>query len=184
MVGKAALPAVVVPSDDPVDATRSLVRDGDVLLVVGPGHEPSLVDVCRRTPAWGVETIWIGAGDRPDAALADHLVWTDDDPARVSVDGRLILVYHLLWELTQVCLEHAGRQLAEPEPSHDVCITCADEALVAEVVDVTDGAAVVRLQGTTTTVDTTLVDTPRPHDLVLVHAGIVLSTLDEPVAAT
>ena len=82
-------------------------RAGDVLLVVADADAP-VAATLRRAPAWGLTTIWMGAGAaRPPDGTADHVLWLSDDPM-ARHDGRLVLGYHLLWELTHVCFEHPG----------------------------------------------------------------------------
>ena len=55
------------------------------------------------------------ADDPPNARpnAADHVVWVDgheseSGSASAVHDGRLVLLYHVLWELTHVCFEHPG----------------------------------------------------------------------------
>lgn len=177
MVGKPALPAVALPSEDLVTTVRASAAPGDVVVAIAPAADVAVSEVVRRAPAWGVHTIWIGNGPRPVADQADHVLWVDDD--RAEVDGRFILLYHLLWELTHVCFEHAQGRLAETQGSDaDVCVTCADDGRVAEV-QATDGAeAIVRLDGEVVRVDASLVAPVAEHDLLLVHAGTAISRLD------
>jgi len=78
-----------------------------VLFVIGDADDAALVDLLRRAPAWGATTFWVGAGPRPPAGSADHVLWLPDDE-HAAHDGRFILLYHLLWELAHVCLEHHG----------------------------------------------------------------------------
>lgn len=175
MVGKRALPAIALPSQGLVESIRSGARPGDVVVLVAPGGDPDVDEVVRRAPAWGVHTVWVGAGPRPETLHADHVLWAADE--RAHVDGQLILLYHLLWELTHVCLEHASGRLGAPEEA-EVCVTCADEGRVGEVQHVGVDGAVVRVDGDDLDVDTTLVEPVGPHDLVLVHAGTVIARLD------
>jgi hydrogenase maturation factor len=105
------------------------------------------------------------------------VIWSGDDPA-APYDGRLTQRYHLLWELTHVCFEHPGLLAHADECTDDVCITCSDQGSVAEVVDVGAGRACVRHTGGTTTVDTLLVGTVEPGDLVLLHAGTAIARVD------
>lgn len=62
------------------------------------------------------------------------------------------------------------------------CVTCADEALPARVlhVDQATGLAVVDLNGTTAEVDVTLVDEVRTGQVLLIHGGVAIASLEEP----
>lgn len=175
IMGKPALPAVSVDGPDVVATMRSMVRSGDVVVAVG-GSDTAVVDVVRRCPAWGATSVWIGTGERAVAAEADHLLWIDDTSAAAAHDGQLVLVYHLLWELTHMCLEQSVSTLRQPATDSDHCITCSDDARVAEVVSMpSDGLAEVRIGGERSHVDVSLVDHVRPDDLVLVHAGTAIA---------
>jgi hypothetical protein len=149
----------------------------DAVLVIGDADDPVVQDVLRRSAAWGPTTIWVGRGRRPPAGAADHVIWLDDPDGLAAGNGELVLVYHVLWELTHVCFEHPGLLTADHGCDDAVgCITCADEGRVAEVVDVHDGGdATVRTPTGLEVVDTTLVDELHRHDLVLVHAGTVIA---------
>ncbi|MDQ6696293.1 MAG: HypC/HybG/HupF family hydrogenase formation chaperone [Actinomycetota bacterium] len=182
IMGKRALPAVALTASgsDAVGLLRCLVRPGDVILVVGADLADNDVQaVLRRVPSWGATTIWIGSGDRPPPGAADHVLWSGGDPAAAAHDGRFVLIYHLLWELTHVCFEHPG--LVQPEVVSDapVCITCSDEGNLAEVVHATSVTATVRTPAGVEEIDTTLVGDVSPGDLVLVHAGTALTIVDE-----
>lgn len=56
------------------------------------------------------------------------------------------------------------------------CITCSDEAVQAQVLQVDEqtGLAVVQIGEATEEVDTTLLETVRPGDILLVHGGVAL----------
>lgn len=185
IVGKRALPAVVVPAHEPVGSLRVLGRPGDVLLAVADATDPTVADTMLRAPAWGLETIWIGAGPRPPSGVADHLLWLDDAGARAPHTGELVLLYHVLWELTHVCFEHPGllesrlddAACAVDAEAGGTCITCSDEGRVAEVVSVGPDVAVVRAAGQLEEADVTLVGPVRPGDVVLIHAGTAISRL-------
>src|SRR6478672_3057035 len=109
IMGKRALPAVAVTDaeTDAAGALRPLVRAGDVVVIVGAtAGDDRVIGVLQRAPSWGASTIWIGAGSGPPAGVADHVIWLDGDPSLARHDGRYVLVYHVLWELTHVCFEH------------------------------------------------------------------------------
>jgi hydrogenase maturation factor len=166
---------------DTVASARLLARPGDILLAVGSADDPTTLDLLRRAEAWGLTRVWLGAGPRPEGGPAEHVVWLEGaDPAIASRSGDMVLLYHLLWELTHVVFEHPG--LLEPEPActDEVCITCSDEGHVAEVRTVkSDGMVEVVVNGVSESVDATLVDPVTPGDLLLVHAGVALTTYAE-----
>ncbi len=61
----------------------------------------------------------------------------------------------------------------------EVCITCSDEGRLGEVVAIgADGRAEVRTPDGLEAVDTTLIETARPGDLVLIHAGLAVALVD------
>jgi hypothetical protein len=173
IVGKRALDAVAVDDPDPTAALRLLARSGDVAVVVSRADDARALDLLRRAPAWGVTTLWLVLGDGAAPGTADH-------PLRVDEDD-LILAYHVLWELTHVCFEHPGLLVEAPacDPGDPHCITCSDEGRVAEVVDTAGAPDIeVRTPEGLETVDATLAADARPGDLVLVHAGTVLTVIE------
>ena len=187
IVGKRALPAVSIDDVDLTAALRPLVRSGDVIVAIGPHDSAAICDVLRRAPAWGATTVWVGIGATVPAEPAVHAVHLGSDTA-AWYDGRLVLAYHVLWELTHVCFEHdnvlaaavpaVGVDLDDCDPFDDVCITCSDEGRVAEVVVSTaDGSATVRTARGMEAVDTMLVGDVIPGDLLLVHAGTAITVL-------
>jgi hypothetical protein len=180
IVGKRALPAVTVGGDHPLESLRQLARSGDVLLLVSRSDEPAAAALPQRARAWGLLTIWIGAGPRPEPGAADYVLWVDEDETISSYGGRFVLLYHLLWELTHVCFEHPGLLKPElAECTEDVCITCSDEGRLGEIVAVrADGQAQVRTPAGLEAVDTTLIDDARPGDLVLIHAGAAVTIVE------
>ncbi|OBA81720.1 hydrogenase assembly protein HupF [Mycobacterium sp. 1164966.3] len=178
IMGKRALPAVALTGPDLVDLVRVSVRPGDIVIAVSSADDPAVCSVMRRSPAWGAGTVWIGSGPRPRAGLADHVLWLDDPDPRIPATGGFVLFYHLLWELTHVCFEHSG--LLKPERSEDVCVTCSDEGRLAEVMAASaEGSATVRTARGVENVVTTLVGPVGAGDLVLVHAGMAISRVEE-----
>ncbi len=173
VVGKPALPAVALPSHEVVATARANARSGDVMVAIGPADDAVLCDLARRAPAWGLAVIWVGAGDRPPTGAADHVLWLPDEMA--AHDGRFILLYHLLWELAHVCLEHGG--LLEPSAACEgpVCITCSDEGRLAEVMSVCGPSARARTSEGLEDVDLSLVGPVSAHDLLVVHAGLAIT---------
>lgn len=182
IVGTRALPAVSVEAAGAAEAVRLLARPGDVVLAVGTADDPVAGDLIARADAWGLTSLWLGAGPRPGpggGAAPDHVVWLEDaDPAVAARSGDLVLLYHLLWELTHVVLEHPGLLGSEPEGTGEACVTCSDEGRVAEVRTVlAEGRVEVLAGGRAEQVDGRLVDDLRPGDLVLVHAGVAVTSL-------
>jgi hypothetical protein len=182
IAGARALPAVALIEVDPTDTLRAMARSDDVLVVIGSAD--AIDDgLLRRAEAWGLTSVWLGAGTRPTTRGADHSIWLDDDPVAL-IDGRIVLGYHVLWELTHVCFEHPGLLDGErgaPDDGADVCTTCSDEGRLVEVVEIVGGAndvVIVRAGDATETVNTALVGPVRPGDLVLVHAGTAIATVD------
>ena len=166
-----------VLDDDIVAALRPMARAGDVLLVVAGA------DVARRCHAaagagLGPHHIWLGAGARPLAAGADHLLWLSDDPAgrsrraararlprAVGADPRVLRapgpprgarggagrgLHHLLRR------RPAGRGRRQPRRR---CRRSAPPSGIE-------------------TVSTLLVGPVQPGDLVLVHAGTAITVVD------
>ncbi len=142
IVGKRALPTVQVEGPDLVSELRLLARPGDIVLAIGPASDEQVAALLRRTGPWGATGLWLGTGPRPAPGAADHVVWVDDaaggddagDAELAARSGELVLLYHLLWELTHVVFEHPGLLDAAPVCEDDVCVTCSDEGRLAEVV--------------------------------------------------
>jgi hypothetical protein len=185
IVGKRALPAVAIEGTDILHTLRVLAEPGDILLAVAAADEPLTRAAMRRAPLFGLRSIWVGCGRRPPPGAADHVLWVEEELVKAAYGGRLVLVYHLLWELTHVCLEHPGLlgpTGAETQRTCDdeVCITCSDEGRLAEVIETGPSCrARVRTAGGLESIDTTLIGTPKPGDLVLVHAGSALALVDD-----
>jgi hypothetical protein len=177
IMGKRALPSVALVEPDPVAQARVASQPGDLLIAVASADEPAVVDAMQRAPAWGVLTLWIGSGPRPQPGAANHILWIDSDDPMVPATGTFVLMYHLLWELTHVCFEHPG--LLKPQPDGDVCVTCSDEGRLAEVVlEPVDGQALARTASGEEWVDTTILGEVRVNDLILVHAGAAITRLE------
>jgi hydrogenase maturation factor len=183
IVGKRALAAVTVPAGADLVATlRASVRPGDIVVALADADDAAVADAMRRGGAWGVETVWLGHGPRPPAGAADHVVWLEGDD-ELEASEQFVRIYHMLWELTHVCFEHPGLLKTDPECTDEVCITCSDEGRLAEVVVATGDEATVRTAEGSEVVDTSLVETPAPGDLLLVHAGSAITNLTTSEAA-
>jgi hypothetical protein len=187
IMGKRALPAFALTDQDVVGQARSSVRPGDTVIAVAAADDRGVREVMRRVPAWGATSVWIGSGKRPPSGAADHVLWIDDANPLAPATGRLVIMYHLLWELTHVCFEHSGL-LTEPSAADctdEVCVTCSDEGRLAEVILAPTSAygdALVRTATGEERIDVTLVAPVTPGDLVLVHAGSAITRLDPEVS--
>jgi hypothetical protein len=180
IMGKRALPAIALTGPDLVDVARISVSSGDIVVAIAAADNPEVISVMRRSPAWGVTTVWVGSGERPPAGAADHVLWLDDPDPRVPATGGFVMLYHLLWELTHVCFEHPGALTsAEGCEADEACITCSDEGRLGEVITAEDGMARVRTARGVEDVETTLVGPVSAGDLLLVHAGTAISPVDE-----
>jgi hypothetical protein len=183
IMGKRALPSVALVDPDPVAQARVATQPGDLLLAVASADEPAVVEAMRRASAWGALTLWIGSGPRPPAGAANHILWVDSDDPMVPATGRFVLMYHLLWELTHVCFEHAGLlQAAVEDCTDEVCVTCSDEGRLGEVISApadAHGQALIRTADGEEFVDVTVLGEVAPNDLVLVHAGTAIARLDD-----
>jgi hydrogenase maturation factor len=181
IVGKRALPSVSVDGPEMATGLRQLVRPGDILLIVSAADTAGVTDLLLRADAWGLLSLWLGAGPRPVSPRADHTVWLEaSDPVREARAGDMVLLYHLLWELTHVVLEHRGLLEPEEEPvcADEICVTCSDEGRITEVQAILhDGLVEVLSEGRVETVDASLVDDPVLGSLLLVHAGVAISSM-------
>jgi hydrogenase maturation factor len=181
IVGTRALPAISIDGAQARESVRLLARPGDVLLAVSTADDACTADLLGRAEAWGLTRVWIGAGPRPIGGRAEHIVWLEGaDPHVATRSGDVVLLYHLLWELTHVVFEHPGLLRAEPDCTEEVCVTCSDEGRVAEVRHTLgDGMVEVIVDGRLETIDATLVAPVTSGDLVLVHAGVALTALGD-----
>jgi len=180
IVGKRSLPSVQIGGADPAGMLRTSSRPGDVLLAVSAADDAVTRDLLRRAEAWGLTRLWLGAGPRPPGGHAEHVVWLGDlDPADAACSGDVVMLYHLLWELTHVVFEHPGL-LAEPVGTDEVCITCSDQGEVAEVRALRPGGlAEVVAGGRAREVDTSLIAPVQPGDLIMIHAGVAITGLGD-----
>jgi hydrogenase maturation factor len=179
IMGKRAVPARAVRAEEACTVLRATARPGDVIVLLGAGREPVSGRLLRRARPWGLTSLWVATGGAAHRGLrADHVLVPADDEDGVE----LVATYHLLWELTHVVFEHPG--LLAPDPAgpdeETVCVTCADEGLVAEIAEQSGARATVRVDGRTSVVDTGLVGPVHPGDLVLTHAGVAITRIDEP----
>ena len=182
-VGARSVPAVALPTLPDValvDAVRSAARPGDVLLTLGHGDAPVVVELGARAPAWGVSHVHIGwsTGNRPVSGSTSFVPLATEPGA----DRFLTRAYHLLWELTFV-LRRTSTPIDREVSAATSCAVCSDEALLAEVETLIglDGARVRTACGSLV-VDISLVPPVQCHDLLLVHAGTALRIVSAPGA--
>lgn len=163
IVGKRALPALA--TRDPL----GLARPGDIALGIAHGAEdPAVTAFVLGARERGLLTVLLAGADGGGLG-ADHelVVGSSDEHVVQEVQET---VYHVLWELVHVFLEHPGL-LA------DSCITCGDVAVEAEVVAVRNGTAVIEKEGGREEVAIDLVDPVAVGDRLLCHAGVALEKL-------
>ncbi|MEX2659524.1 MAG: HypC/HybG/HupF family hydrogenase formation chaperone [Acidimicrobiales bacterium] len=181
LVGARAVPAVAVDLDAGCAALRTATRPGDVVVLLGPGTDEHLADIASRCPAWGVRCLWLAVGADPPEGLGDHVARVADADDSAPYDGTVVRSLHVLWELVHVAFDHLGPMPA-PATEDDThsCPTCADAADVGEVASATPGSgtAHVRIGGTISQVDVTLVGPVAVADLLLVHAGVALGAVE------
>jgi hydrogenase maturation factor len=178
IMGKRALPAVAATGPGWLDQVRSRSRPGDALLVISSPEREDTRQAMRLAPAWGVMTIWMGGPGVGGGA--DHGLTLEGDLEEAAFGGATVRAYHLLWELVHVCLEHPGLMTAEAVCDTDGhCITCADEGRLAEILSSTGDRASVRSPAGVEDADLTLVPDARPGDLVVLHAGLAISVVEQ-----
>ena len=85
--------------------------------------------------------------------------------------------YHLLWELTHICLEQPAVLRSTDSTAAFSCQTCSDDLTMGEVVVSTGTQARVRTAEGVVRVDTSLVGAVAVNDLLLTQAGVALRCL-------
>jgi hypothetical protein len=177
IAGKRALPAFALTGEDLTTQARVAVRPGDILIAVAGAAEREVTDLMRRAAAWGALSVWIGSGSRPSGEAAEHVLWIEDNDPLAPAAGRLVLLYHLLWELTHVCLEHPGLLTEPAAGAGEAGVTRSSEGRLGEVITppaVPFGQALVRTAAGQEDVDVTLISPVLAGDLLLIHAGAAL----------
>lgn len=160
----AAAPKTHLVTNAQTQQLRTQCQAGDVALIVEdfPGRN----DLLRRLEAWRVGRIWLGAGPTPPVGLIET-AWLN--PPENAVD------------LIKAAAKDATPKALLEDPPENSCVTCRDEGVVGEVVEVTaDGACLVRFGDITEPVDTALVgaDSIKAGSLLLVHAGVAIANLE------
>ena len=175
-LGAHAVSAVALATradDDLIDSVRTNARAGDVIVSMGDADTKLVSELGERSQAWGVTHVHIGWSAQPRTFTATRFV-------RIGGDHRaerlLTRAYHLLWELTFICLHQPQSAVALSET--ESCAVCADEATIGEVEQLLDGdRARVRTAFGPFRVDVSLVPPLKRHDLLLLHAGSALRVL-------
>lgn len=171
---------VQIPWSAAESSLRAWAVPGAALLVLGgssqPGENMSARDrILRRSPAWGLNAIWLGDGEAPNAGLAIGLSTT-----------ALTETLEQLFALAETkALDAASLAPMIVDCTDEVCVTCSDEGRLGEVVEPPVSAfmpAQVRTADGIEEVDVTLVGDVRVHDLVLIHAGGAIALIEEPRA--
>lgn len=170
IVGKRALPALALDPGDAAEQLRRSSRPGDALVMVASGDHLGAADVAERAPAWALEVIWLATGPAPPASTPARVVGLGTD----ADDADVVCAYHLLWELTQVCLEQPGL-LAAAAVAAPSCPACLDAGDLGEVEQTGDPDATVVVAGVPQTVDLSLVGHCEVGELVVVHAGVAIA---------
>lgn len=181
IMGKRALPALALSSGSPLVEMRQFSKTGDIFVAIGAGDDPVLVEVMRRASVYGLTSLWIAAGTRPKFGSANHVIWLDENAEFAGYIGHLVMMYHLLWELTHVCFEHPGLLKEKPEVCEGpTCITCSDQGTVMEVVaHLGDLRVRARSSRGLEDVDISLVEELGIGELILVHGGSAISIVED-----
>jgi len=109
LVGKRALPAIVVESDRAA-RLRVLGRPEDIAIAISSdGREPHLGAMLRAARAAGLLTIGLagGSGGAMARTPLDHLFVVPDEDATIVQEVQETC-YHVLYELVHVFFEHRG----------------------------------------------------------------------------
>jgi hypothetical protein len=166
-----------------IDDLRRQARPSDVVVSLGAADSGFVAELSLRTQTWGVSHVHIGWS--PTAAVSGvdpktHVIRLGNSDA---AERLLTRAYHLLWELTFICMQN-GSVVRAADPVVDSvleqssCSVCSDEATIAEVRELISPESVrVATACGPMIVDVSLVDAVRTHDLVLAHAGVAIRKL-------
>ena len=178
-VGARAVAATaVLPGPDRcvIGQLRRHSRSGDVVMSLGDADADWAADLSMRTQAWGTSHVHLGwSAQTAEPPLHPRTVLVrvgDGGPA----ERLLTRTYHLLWELTSICLQRTPATV--PIASQNSCAVCADDASIAEVEAMSgDATARVRSACGTAVVDVSCVGPVSAGDLLLIHAGTAIRLL-------
>ncbi len=186
-VGAKAVPAIAVIGGwgVAIRALREQAQPGDVIISMGSTGSGPMTDLSFRSVAWGTDHVHIGWPDSTSTASPDPRTYIVTIGPDSSAERLLTRAYHLLWELTFICLQNnrmtkrASDTTSAATSTAANCSVCADEATTAEVIEVNaDHMARVRTACGPEVVDVSLIDDVQANDLILVHAGIALRRWD------
>lgn len=155
---------------------RSAVA-GAALIVIGRTedlmrHELARDRILRRSPAWGLNPVWIGDSAPPEEGLAVR-VTTNDVPQTLD---QILEMAH------EKSLDSTSLTPMIVDCTDEVCVTCSDEGRLGEVISPPEGffmPARVRTAEGIEDVDVTLIGDVREHDIVLIHAGGAIALIEE-----
>ena len=181
-VGAMAVPAIAVCGnpEQVIERLREQIRTGDIIVSMGSIDSALIAELSIRAVAWGADHIHLGWAQNPGAGFLDPRSFCVQLGLDRSAERFLTRSYHLLWELTFICLQN--RKLTTPA-SEDVlatasCSVCADEATTMEISELlTNGTARVRTACGPEVVDVSLIGEVQVYDLLLVHAGVAIRRL-------
>ncbi len=186
-VGAMAVPAVAVIAewDVAVRTLREQAQPGDVIVSMGSTGSMPIADLSLRSAAWGTTHVHIGWPDPTSTVSPDPRTFIVTLGPDSSAERFLTRAYHLLWELTFICLQNnrmttgASDTTSVPTSPSASCSVCADDATTTEVIEVlADQLARVRTACGPEVVDISLIADVQANDLILVHAGIALRRWD------
>jgi hypothetical protein len=182
-VGAASVPAVAVTGgrDTVIAELRHQTRRGDVVISMGDCGSGFPAELSVRAKAWGVAHLHIGwsragiGGTEIDGLDPESLYVRLGENSQA--EQWLTRSYHLLWELTFICMQNAPIAAGVPTAAAS-CSVCSDQATVAEISELQPpNQALVRTECGIVRVDVTALDMPSIFDLVLLHAGVAIQQL-------
>ncbi len=182
-VGAMAVPAIAVNGgwEGAIQMLRDRAQPGDVIVSMGSTISAPITDLSLRAVAWGTDHIHIGWQDETSTVPLNPRTFLVRLGTDSSAERFLTRSYHLLWELSFICLQNnrLTKRATENTSALSSCSVCADEATTSEVVEVlANNMARVRTACGPEVVDVSLIDDVQANHLVLVHAGIALRRLD------
>ena len=185
IMGKRALPAVAVDDADPVAALRALGAPRRRPVRGGRRVDPAVSETLRAGRAWGLTTVWIGAGTRPDAGAPT----TCSGSTTGGRAGRTPLRRQPRAPLPRALGAHprvlrasrsarSRRRRGVRRRGHVHHLLRRGHAWPRWSRSTSRGAASVRTAVGVEQIDVNLVGPVGPGDLVLVHAGTAIAVVE------